>query len=578
MFDIVFILLIGIYVINQFKEIKNSILVSTLLMLVPIIVRYGFGTDYFSYLHMYNRIEMSSLSRLLLRYEEIGIGFKLLIALAKEFNISFHIFSIIINSTTLIFIVLWIKDNSDDKLLSILLFYAMYYFVWVLSAYRQGFVLALTLYYLFNKKKNMNIRNKIILIGVLSLIHPSALMFIVFGLLDKIEWTKKKHIIFLGIAIISTFLPLQEILNWLPSFSFVEKVNLKYLNDTVKFYDFPGIIRLIFFVSVIFFYDKYDNEERQNYVDRFLYGVSIYFFLKFSEITAARSTIFTFFNFLIIVPLLLKTINKFRHIILVTVLFFSVVYYNKELTTMLVQSKYLANKKYFITETILQKNIENFGSRDSFEIMVREYTKDIREAVLAEQKLEFTEHKNDVDYVPIKIKNEYLLLNEEGYFLEGYVFDKKPSIYGDVALTWEYSDGYFFTNPKYIDLTGGNRSQNELKKHVLLHIENSTHTKHREKYVKTTYTDIPDSIRYLYSNEAEVTKIVTNRFFEPNEYHIMTIHYHNSKSYIYLDKSKNLLIDVPIKHAKRYTSNIIELETYEGIVYFNNRGEIIWWE
>ena len=72
MFDIVFILLIGIYVINQFKEIKNSILVSTLLMLVPIIVGMGLEQIIFSYLHMYNRVEMSSLSRLCLGMKKLN--------------------------------------------------------------------------------------------------------------------------------------------------------------------------------------------------------------------------------------------------------------------------------------------------------------------------------------------------------------------------------------------------------------------------------------------------------------------------------------------------------------------------
>ena len=41
---------------------------------------------------------------------------------------------------------------------------------------------------------------------------------------------------------------------------------------------------------------------------------------------------------------------------------------------------------------------------------------------------------------------------------------------------------------------------------MFYYISKTQHIQSTEKYVKTTYTDIPDSIRYLYSNEAEVTK------------------------------------------------------------------------
>ncbi len=566
--------------INQKTKNNISIYISLGLMLLLIFFRYGYGADYFAYEHMYYRIKLGSLNNILRYYNNIGVGFKLLIALFRTLNIPFHGFIVVINTISLFFIYKWINDNSDDISISLLLFYSMFFFVWTFSALRQGLVLAIALYTLFNPKIKLSLRSELLVIIGLSLIHPSALILLLYKILDKVNWNPKKQLIFLILSILITLLPLNILLSKINYFPLISLIDSSYFNETVRFYDFPGVVRLVLFGFVFYTYKVIDKEEIKNHINRFLYGTSLYFLFKFSEITASRLTIYSFIMLVIIIPIVFNEFKSFKYarLSLLGIVMFSSLFFNKEVNALAYQSAHLPSleKGYTQFETIVDKNIDNFATNNSHEIYVKEITYDILMQIPELKKISYVEGDS---YVSVKKGKEYIIINQDGKQLEEYKFKFKPEIIEDMVIEKVYPDGYFFSQDRLVDLSDKNRSQEELQKVISKH-NNKNHTAVvKEKYEKKSMEDFPHSIQRFYKDNNSIKRIITNKIYDEKPYKISRIKYFKLHSFVYLDNNDQPLFDIPFKNAKPFNNEeIISLESYIGTVYVTKSGKIIWWE
>ena len=133
-------LLLFMLVLHKFTNVseRNKILISTLLICLVIMFSFALGTDYMSYQYHYDRFSFNASQG----DARIDAGYTILVFLSRSIGLSFHSFASIFRIGILLITVKWIYDNSDDPFQSLILYFAMFYVVWTMSAFRQGITLS----------------------------------------------------------------------------------------------------------------------------------------------------------------------------------------------------------------------------------------------------------------------------------------------------------------------------------------------------------------------------------------------------------------------------------------------------
>lgn len=559
------------------KNIRNLLVIAPLILII--LFRYGIGADYFAYQHVYEKILVGSFSDLIRYYPDIEIGYKLIMWPFRLLNIPFHVFFVIINTVTLSLIVKWIKDNSIEFEQSILLFYSMFYFVWVLSAARQGIIMAFGLYFLFNRKVTISWKSKIALILGLALIHKSALFLLIYLLLDKFNWNRKRQAIFMVAMIIVTLLPLSAILQPLQNISITKKIITKYLSASVKFYDFPGLIRLIFFGTLLWFYDYFKDEDKK-VVDRVLYGFSLYFLFKFSEITASRLSIFSFVMIVVLIPIVAKRLSLEYHSKIIFksgVIIFSLLFFVKELNTLQVQAAFNNPQKFVRMPTIFNSSFDDFYKRESFVLSTEHATKDlINEYKNVDKKK--TSYDENLDYLVVqKGVRDYRIIDTEGNYLEDYQFNKEVYLTDGIIIDQRFYKHHFFSNPMVKDLSTQDRSRKEMEAAVVKSLKRDNLLYRLEEYQEASINDIPSSLLKHYTNKDEIKNIWMSKVSRPFEYYVLRVDYLDQKSYIYLDENKEPMIDLILTYPNPFErTGTVKLAVQNMNFIMNKEGKIIW--
>lgn len=571
-----------LYLLKDKIKRKTLIILSTIPLLAIIWTRYGLGADYFSYEDMYNKLEVQSLGSLFNNYYNIEVGFKLLMWPFRLLHLPFWVFLGLINSSATLLIVKWIDDNSEDPALSILLFYSMFFLVWVLSALRQSIVLAVGLYFLFNRKKNLSILQTIILVMVLFSIHNSALFLLFFVILRKFNWNKKFHLAFLSTALITTLLPMGKIVSIFSFLPGVSKIVNSYLDSSSAFYDFPGLVRLGLFLIVFYFYDRL--EDKKEVADSILFGFSTYFLLKFSEITASRATIFTFFLIIIIAPDIMKTI-RFNQRAIQTVLIpifvitGTTVYFTKEFRTMISQTEYLDDVTFLTYPNIFYKDITKFGSLQAYETSIREASDRLYSQYDKENmNREVLDYSKEQTYLTLKTKNNYVIIDQDGNYLLEEQYKYESTVYEGVLASRNYNKQHFFDYIELTDLTKENRSEQELKDLFLSKYEKETFNPPVETRMSSDVSSIPKEFKKFYPVDSDISRVVLNKLDNGFEYYLMRIDYKERTSFIFFDSDMKSLLPFPSKVANKYDNQgFLQISVNDIPMIINKNGEIIWW-
>lgn len=580
MFYITFLILLTTLLLRDSIPKKIRFTLTILPLVIIVFFRYGMGADYFSYQHIYQRIVIDSFASLFRYYPEIEIGFKLLMWPFRMLNVPFHVFFVAINMVTLVYILKWIKDNSINFEASVLLFYSMFFFVWVLSAARQGLILALALYYLFNEKKNISFKSKIALIVALTLIHKSALILLAFLVLDKVNWNRKKHILFLVLTLALTLFPLQFVLTPFSNISFISKIMKKYISTSVKLYDFPGLIRLVFYAFVLFFYKLFERNDMKHLADRFLYGIAIYYLFKFSEITASRLTILALFHLVILIPYVVdryKDHFRYRWVAVPLLFMFSTLYFNKELNTMALQSAYITDGKLVSMETVFNSNIAKFNKKDAFVLSLEKKRDEALKEYTSKTKTQTTYDADKHYQVVENGHRSFRIIDEYGDYLEDYTYTKEVILVDGIVVDSKFYKHHFFANPVLKDLSGKKRSQETMKEIIEESITTNTFKYTLEEKVEVTVNDIPKALGDNYPVKSEIKNVWMSKFSDPFEYYIMRIDYLGQKTYIYLDENKEPMSNLIFNSVAKFDDSLTtSVGIYNKYFIMNRFGDVIW--
>lgn len=318
MFYIVIFFILGGLSFCEYKKIKfNDLsfkLIFSVLTLITII-RYGQGTDYFSYMFQYYSTPPLTAVTSIFDINTHGeIGFKLLSSLFRTFHISFAIFIGFIGIITMILIYKFIKEFSRMPITSLTLFYVLYYLVYILSGVRQGLALAvfvgIGLPYL-RKEKYLTYTIVILLAATM---HASVIITLLIIPIKKFEISYKYYGILLLIGLIMILTNTDtRLITILPEF--LSSKIIHYWDNSIPIFALTN--RLVMLIIILYFsYELNDNNELKLYKNIYIIGCILFLFTIKSVTISSRISIYMKFLDIIIIPniifMLQNTNQKFK--------------------------------------------------------------------------------------------------------------------------------------------------------------------------------------------------------------------------------------------------------------------------
>lgn len=569
MYLLIFLYLIILYLFQE--KLKNYLIV---LCIVPIVIliwiRYGIGTDYHAYNYLFNKLDASSFGNIFDGTSEFGFNF--LVYLSKKIGFSYHAFSSIFISTVLLIYVIWIKKNSSDFILSIIILFSWFFIVWLLSALRQGFVIAIGSLLFYSKDINLKPRDKMIVIFLLGTIHISAFIFVVLFALEKLSLDIKKHIIIFLSSVLFSLVFKYAIFPMFRLIPFIRNIGyIAYAGNEWEI--FPAIIRIFFFTFVLLFYSKITSTfYTKKIVDIHLLGYSMYFLLKFSEIIAGRFFAYTFVLIVIIIPLVKNTFSNktMKNMFAFVVFIFSFSYLIKDLNAYTVQSGYFGSNNFYTYQTIFNKNNNEFYNHYAFLVNYEE----MKEKFI-NQSIDIDRGKVSLDgFVSVKEDNYYIILDQEGNRVSNFRFDYKPSIYGHVI---EYSNDINALNQKqYFTVEGKNVLPTDAINFIWQYnLSEAELLNNSITYGNLKSNEIPPEVRKHFNTN--INESMEWRFTYPSLHYLVEVDYFNNKYYMLLDSERKPMMDMFFKKIIPYNMNgIAELHIDDLIIYIDINGNVVW--
>lgn len=579
------LMLLIISVLHRDKKNENKIYnYLTIFSIFLIIFRFGVGTDYFSYEYLYNLIDVNNLNYSISIIPNMELLFKFLMIIFKFIGIPFHIFSIIISSTIMLLIYRFIRCKSPNKLLSLLLLFSTFYIVWVLSALRQGLVVAVLLNVYFTETK-LSSWMKVLITLIMTLIHTSAILAGVMYLLSKIKLEKKYYLLFAIIGLLFHFIPVELYINYLENIPVLSKVSF-YIDDIpISILSITVIMRLVFFSIVYCNYDKlvsaYGDRTFFNFV---IINYVVYFLLIFSSLTASRISIYGYLSLIIVIPMIisLTDYSKIYNVLLSIVIVFSGFSFYKESTAYIDQSGYTGSFISMNFESIINvdrrkySNFYNLGT--NINEINRDYSKKYLSSINNEEN--FVDVSNDHKNLSVRFSDgTYGIINDEGEIIETNSSDYREKTIGNYVGT--VSNPGDFKTIIYREIG----TNNKLTFHETLKIveedgiEETRFNVHWYDTQDFDFNKIKNSSQFSKLNMSKITSSVkySSMFHENISY--LRINTSVTPYYVILNDEDEVLTELLYDRiipndkdgiAKGYTNNEVH--------YLNKKGEIIWIE
>lgn len=576
----IFIFLLVLSLNKSSSNGKLLIAISPLLLIT--LIRYGVGADYFSYNYIYTSTLNKTISQSFAVFPNIDKGFFLIMRLFQFIGASYPIFIGFISAFILIIIMLWLKDNSSNPVLSLFLFFAMFFFVWNLSAIRQGLVLSLSLYLVFNKKFQFNKVVKILIVLALATLHSSALLLLVFIYIDQVHLTKKFHLFLLLLSLISMFLPLENIISYFTFIHGVERL-LHYFSDINGFFHFSAISRLVLYAVVWFHYDELlkQDESNKNLVDIYLIGLVIYFFMSFSEVAAGRFGIYSLVLLLLIYPNIVELYRdniKLYRLAFVGLILFAGLFFNKELNTLVNQTGLILNNSKLIPMTTLL-NRDDYLFEDYHYVLLKnteEFTNEY-EKFMGDKNfnnLGLVEAKSEDSFVAVQSAktNTYLILNNKGERITEATFSFEPKVYKHYL---KYYQDETTKEMNYYDLV---EKKNISDPEIISQIDQAQRIELKPINIKTVeLTDFNSDIQDLVISASDTSNSELRTYVTPLDYSLLFTDYFYGRIVMVLDAEQKLLIDDYYYSASRFDANgFFQLESQATIDIYYKDGKKIW--
>lgn len=584
-----FLSLIYLFILWKFQNEtsqRQKLILGAIPFVMILLLRFGFGADYFSYGQIYASMDASDISFSLNQYATTETFFKVYNLLFKMTGLSYHLF---ITFTSLcifsgIYTIIYFKSKSFE--LSLLLYYSTFFFVWNMSSVRQGIAILMFCIWFFYKDRSNKIINLIILI-IGYFFHNSIIFPIFIYYLSKIKWEKKYLIWALSLGIIVSFLPLGPIISNFTFIPFYDRI-MFYLESAPKFINFATFIRIVFSTLLILFYNKIDedSEDELRLYNFVILSLISYTYISFSPLIAARLSIYGYFLTIILAPQILQSFKidsktKYR-IATIFISSFIVVSFTKEFRSMMLESRYTGTILEANVSTVLNKDYKSFDNVFALSQHISEETKvdsKLLTSILNNQ-IPSSEYNNENTHLSVKFPNNlYGVINNKGEVVKEPTDLRRMKIYGNIKQVLFSTDGFETIKYEFLDKEGP-----AYFNHFIDYI-NEYNTKEMFYqdywYVKENFdiNDYSDSFFNSFN-----MSVFTNFVKHTSEYNkeISYLSFSNvldKKIVIYDNTMKKVLVSkfydsiTPLN-----TSNIIVGKYGNYVDYINLQGEVIWIE
>lgn len=340
-----------IYLIILYGAIKeatthkiNKVLfkISYLWLFLMAIFRYGQGQDYFNYEGIYHQVSVFTSQSFFGIFLLNDFGYSLLNYIAISLNVPYELFMAIITSITMAMFYSFLKNNCHCSMVGLLVFVSVIYMIYPLSISRQGLTIAFFFCYMYPLLKRNMIKKYIFLTIIISTIHASALIFILFPFVYKYQISQNK-IVILFILTLIILLMSKNLMAYIP-IQFIQDRMTTYLSDASDNQILAKIVRflLVFPLIILPMHFLKDFNFRNNY-KLFLFGFFIYALISFSELASSRLWgYFLGFECIILANLSLSKIySKTKVTIVLFYILLSVVLWIKDINGAIEQGKYI---------------------------------------------------------------------------------------------------------------------------------------------------------------------------------------------------------------------------------------------
>jgi len=321
MFYIVLLLILSIFSIrelgNKIPYREKAFDIFCVLMTLILCFRYGQGTDYFGYYYSYITADFSwGLFENTLSHGELG--WYMLMYIADKIGLNFEAFVAVISVVMMFSTRRAIKLYSPYGITSLLLMYPACYLTYYFSGLRQGLVISLFLGFgldlLISKKY---LRYYILSVILVSFHTASVLLFLMPVLLRFKEIQLEKYVlVIIGFGVVISYFNIPGKLGALIG-------RPDYLPDTFSVGAFllRGILLYIIYrfhrSNVVVQLEQFGKKDEIEHTLYYLYvlGSIFYFLFPFYALVSQRMTIPLKAIEVILIPLLLGNMDKYREII-----------------------------------------------------------------------------------------------------------------------------------------------------------------------------------------------------------------------------------------------------------------------
>lgn len=257
--------------------------------------RYGIGADYFAYEFLYSRLQLSVIDEFKYGLDNQEIGFRLIGSFFNSIGIPFEVYLSIIAAINIFYLVKTCKKYSKNPTLSLVLYLCFYLLTWTFGGIRQGLVLTVGMYYLLKAIENKKGFKFFLIVALLTTIHSSALMLIFLYFVSKLKFTRNWLIVLAIISVMLSILPTSVLIERMTFLPFYNQF-IWYIDSTMSLNlpDFQSVGRIAFLAIALFFYNYFSKQSEFNHkiINIYIVSIILYFLLQFSELTAARLSIY----------------------------------------------------------------------------------------------------------------------------------------------------------------------------------------------------------------------------------------------------------------------------------------------
>ena len=312
---------------KQSKETKNKVfLVITFVILFFVVAtrEMNVGNDTKSYINLFNLCNMYKFDILNMNfyYEK---GYLIFNVILNYLNFSPRFFMYIMSFIFNVSAYCFIKDNSKNYLMSVLMYINLLFFYQSMTMMRQFLALAIILMFSFKYVKNKQFLKFLLSIAVASLFHASAIIAVFIYPIYNLKYNRKRVLMIIVSSIIV-----------LLSLKFIYPFIANLINRESYYIDMLGEAKLGNFISMLIFVIMYifsliivKQKERQDYgfyLYTLLFTAAIYFVSINMAVLSRASQYYAIFSVISLPNLIEHNVKNNKIIVNIAIVFFMILY------------------------------------------------------------------------------------------------------------------------------------------------------------------------------------------------------------------------------------------------------------